>query len=106
MANARADTIQAEYAPPVSLRKFDHSGDALSIGTFFVSLSKSKKSLSLSIKKPGFQLQVELDYVICSHWQATKLGSVVLTKFDFQSFAFTVNLESSFSPTATTSDHL
>lgn len=79
MANARADTIQAEYAPPVSLRKSDHSGDALSIGTFFVSLSKSKKSLSLSIKKPGFQLG--LDYVICSQATTGKIGSVA-SSFD------------------------
>lgn len=51
MANARADTIQAEYAPTVGLRKSDHSGDALSIGIFFVSVSKSKKSLSIALKK-------------------------------------------------------
>lgn len=87
MANSRGDTIQAEFAPSVGLRKSDHSGDALSIGTFFASVSKSKKSLSLSIalKKPGFQLQVEPNYVICSHchwqWQATNLGSAA-SSFD------------------------
>lgn len=86
MANSRGDTIQAEFAPSVGLRKSDHSGDALSIGTFFASVSKSKKSLSLSIalKKPGFQLQVEpTNYVICSHWQATtgNLGSAA-SSFD------------------------
>lgn len=63
MANARADTIQAEYAPSVSLRKSDHSGDALSIGTFFVSVSKSKKSLSIALRLKVFNLNLIMSFV-------------------------------------------